>query len=128
MKYIEKSSEKSFGLLFSLIFFLSGLYFLFKDELFFLVFFLVSILLFFMSFFSANLLIYPNKAWHKFGILLGIFVSPLVMLFIFCVTVIPIGLTMKLARKDLLRTEISHDQPSYWIDREKPNTNMTKQY
>jgi len=127
-KNIEIGSEKSFGLLFGLIFFLLGLYFLHKDELIFLVFFLLASLFFFLAFFAPNFLIFLNKAWHKFGIFLGLFISPVVMLFIFCLTVIPIGLIMKLAKKDPLKKKFSYGQSSYWIDREKPDTNMTKQY
>ena len=73
-----------------------------------------------------------NILWAKIGLLLGRFVSPIVMVFVFIIAVIPIGLIMRMMGKDILNikkpaTSIS----SYWLLREvedKEKTNMKNQF
>lgn len=71
-----------------------------------------------------------NVLWFRFGMLLHRIVSPIVMGFLFFVTVTPIGLLMRALGKDLLRLERS-DAKSYWIERDPPGPppeSMTKQF
>jgi hypothetical protein len=61
-----------------------------------------------------------NRLWFKFGLLLHAVVNPLVMGLIFYGAVLPIGLVMRAAGKDLLRLKIERDRDSYWIIRKPP--------
>ena len=61
-----------------------------------------------------------NKAWTKLGLVLSRIVNPLVMGLIFVTTVTPIGVFMRLARRDPLRLRFDSETPSYWIERKPP--------
>ena len=68
-----------------------------------------------------------SNIWIKFGELLGMFISPLVMALIFFLFLTPLSLIVRIMRKDLLNTKFSK-QKSYWIKREKNIGTMDKQY
>jgi hypothetical protein len=61
-----------------------------------------------------------NRLWTRLGLLLGRIVSPLMLGFIFYVVMTPIGLVMRLLRKDTLRLRGESGAGSYWIVREPP--------
>ena len=61
-----------------------------------------------------------NVLWMRFGGLLNMIVSPLVLGMLFFVTVTPMGLLVRLFGNDLLRLKYDKESSSYWIDREPP--------
>lgn len=61
-----------------------------------------------------------NRVWLKFGLLLHHVVEPVVMGLLFALTVVPTGLAMRLAGKDLLRLKWDSKATSYWILRTPP--------
>lgn len=74
---------------------------------------------------AAGLLYAPalaplKLAWFKFGELLHKIVNPIVMGILFFVTVMPIGLLLRGAGKDLLRLRREPEADSYWISRQPP--------
>ena len=125
---IEVSSNRSFGLVFFVVFLIIGLWPLLNEgqfkiwSLFFSLFFLVLGLL------NSKLLTPLNLLWTKFGILLGNVFAPIVMSFIFFLVVTPIGLLMRIMGRDLLRTKYNKSGKSYWIKREKRITKMNQQF
>jgi len=75
--------------------------------------------------------LYPlNRLWFWFGLALHKVVNPLVMGVLFFVVITPIGLLMRLSRKDPLGLETEPDAASYWAERgsELQPGPMTKQY
>ena len=76
---------------------------------------------------NSNLLTPLNKIWTKFGILLGNFTSPIVMALIFFIVVAPMGLLIKLLKKDLINLK-KNDVNSYWIKKKKYNNSMKDQF
>ena len=125
---IKVSSDRSFGLVFFVVFLIIGLWPLLDGgqfkiwSLFFSLFFLVLGLL------NSKLLTPLNLLWTKFGILLGNVFAPIVMSFIFFLVVTPIGLLMRIMGRDLLRTKYNKSGKSYWIKREKRITKMNQQF
>ncbi len=125
---IKVSSNRSFGLVFFVVFLIIGLWPLLDGgqfkiwSLFFSLFFLVLGLL------NSKLLTPLNLLWTKFGILLGNVFAPIVMSFIFFLVVTPIGLLMRIMGRDLLRTKYNKSGKSYWIKREKRITKMNQQF
>ena len=125
---IEVSSNRSFGLVFFVVFLIIGLWPLLDEgqfkiwSLFFSLFFLVLGLL------NSKLLTPLNLLWTKFGILLGNVFAPIVMSFIFFLVVTPIGLLVRIMGRDLLRTKYNKSGKSYWIKREKRITKMNQQF
>jgi hypothetical protein len=61
-----------------------------------------------------------NRLWFKFGMLLSMVMTPLVMGILFVVTVVPTALVMRLRGRDLMRLKLDRRAKSYWILREPP--------
>ena len=115
---IELPSNKKFGYLFTLIFLIiTGYFFLNKSLNLAYVFATISITLFFITIVKADLLLYPNKLWIQFGLLLGMIISPIVLGVLFFVLFTPTAIIMKLYGRDELRIKFKKST-SYWIVRE----------
>lgn len=69
-------------------------------------------------------LVYPkilaplNKAWTKLGFLMFKIVNPIIMFLVYAITIVPIGLLMRLAGKDPMRLKLDREAKSYWIERD----------
>ncbi len=61
-----------------------------------------------------------NRGWIRLGLLLSRFANPVVMALIFYLTILPIGLVLRLAGKDPLNRRWAPDATSYWIERSPP--------
>jgi len=125
-----KSSEKSFGILFALIFLLISVYFFFKNfSLFYVIsFFVIAIIFLLFSFFFPKKLEGINLIWMKLGHLIGNIVSKLVLIIVFFTTITPFGIYFRLVGKDLLNQKIVKKKERYWYDRSSKITPMKKQY
>ena len=115
---IELPSNKKFGYFFTLIFLIiTGYFFLNKSSNLAYVFAAISITLFFITLVKADVLLYPNKLWIQFGLLLGMIISPIVLGVLFFVLFTPTAIIMKLYGRDELRIKFKKST-SYWIVRE----------
>lgn len=61
-----------------------------------------------------------NRIWFKFGLVLSKVVNPIVMTVLYVVTIVPIGVALRLSGKDLLRLKPRPEAESYWIAHEPP--------
>ena len=121
------SSNRSFGLVFFVVFLALALYPLtYSSEI--RLWLLIISLVFLVLGLSRSKILNPlNKLWFKFGILLGKFMSPLIMGIIFFIVVTPIGLIMRLFNKDLLNLKFNKDK-SYWLKKDKIKSKMKNQF
>ena len=124
----EKPSEKSFGVVFSIVFLIVALYPLINSESLRIWALVTSIIFFFLAFLAPKILVLPNKLWFKFGLLIGSIVAPIVMAFVYFATVLPTGLIMHLLGKDLLKQKLDKNAKSYWIKRTEPMGSMKNQF
>ena len=124
---MKKSSEKSFGIVFSAVFLIVSLWPVLDGNQIRLPWLIVSAILLILSFLKPVLLKPFNLLWMKLGALLGKVVPPIVMLVIFFVIVTPIGIVLKIFKKDLLGLNFS-DHKSYWLKRKTNITTMDKQF
>ena len=124
----EQSSEKSFGVVFSIVFLIVALYPLINSEGLRIWALVVSIIFFLLAFLAPKILVLPNKLWFKFGLLIGSIVAPIVMAFVYFVTVLPTGLIMRLLGKDLLKQKLDKNAKSYWVKRDEPMGSMKNQF
>jgi len=124
----EQSSPKSFGIVFSIVFLIVALYPLANSEDLRIWALIVSAIFLLLAFVAPNVLSLPNKLWFKFGILLGSIIAPIVMALVYFLTVLPMGLVMRLLGKDLLRQKLDKNAKSYWIDRTEPVGSMKNQF
>ena len=111
---INKSTNKSFGIIFFIVFFLIGIYPVFFEENIRIWSILISLVFLILGIFNSKILTPLNKIWFKFGILLGKIISPLIMAIIFFLVVTPIGIIMRVLGKDLLNLK-KNTEDSYWI-------------
>ena len=127
MNEIEKSSNKSFGFVFSIVFFLIAIYPLIKSEDLIVWSLLLSVIFLILGLLNSKLLTPLNKMWFKFGLFLGKIFSPIVMGVIFFLVVTPIAILMKIFKKDLLNLKYN-DEKSYWIEKTDPKSKMKNQF
>ena len=117
---IEPGSDRSFGLVVGGILTVIGIYQFFAGSGVFVWILGFGVALVFMGVIAPRMLHPLNVAWTHFGILLGKIVTPVVMFLVFVITVVPIGLILRLMGKDLLRLKSATGDASYWIERTPP--------
>ena len=115
---INKSSNKSFGIVFFIFFLIISIYPLFKNENIIIWSLIFSLIFLFLGLLNSRILTPLNILWFKFGILIGKLVSPIVMGIIFYGIVTPTSIIMKLFGKNLLDLKKSNKK-SYWIEKSK---------
>ena len=125
---IKISSNRNFGLVFFVVFLIVALWPLKYEEDIRLWSLVLSIIFFILGIFNSKLLTPFNKLWFKFGIFLGIIVSPIVMGIVYFIIVTPIGVFMRLLGKDLLKTNKIKNASTYWVQRDKKHGTMKKQF
>ena len=124
---IKIGSNRSFGIVFFIVFLLIAIYPLLSGESVRLWSLAIATIFFILGIINSSLLSPLNKIWFKFGLLLGRFISPLVMGLIFFLVVTPIALFMKLLKKDLLNLKFNKDN-TYWIVKSGPKSKMKNQF
>jgi len=127
MDEIKIGSNKSFGIVFFIVFFIIALFPLINNSEIRVWAVIISLIFLILGLINSKILTPLNKAWLKFGIFLGKIISPLIMGIIFFLVVTPIGLLMKMLKKDLLNLKFNKHK-SYWIEKSEPKSNMKNQF
>ncbi len=123
---VKISSNRSFGFLFFVVFFVISLWPLKSQGDLRLWAFILSLVFLTLGALNSKFLTPLNKLWFKFGILLGSIASPIVMGAVFFIVVTPVGLIMRLLGKDLLRINKNKTLSTYWINCDKRKNNQIK--
>tara|TARA_B100000767_G_C19698287_1_gene507195 strand:- start:281 stop:670 length:390 start_codon:yes stop_codon:yes gene_type:complete len=124
---IKISSNKSFGLVFFIVFLFVSLLPLFKDGNIRIWALMLAIIFLILGLLNSSILKPLNKIWFKFGILLGNLISPIVMGIVFFAVVTPTAIIMRIFGKNLLGLKNSNKQ-SYWIERSSIKSKMRNQF
>ena len=124
----KKSSNRSFGILFFVVFLGFGLWPLTKDQPINFIFIFISTIFLILGIFNSKILSPLNSLWIKFGELLGRIVAPIVMALVYFVILTPISLLVRNLGKDLLGLKFLKKKNSYWIKRNKDIGKMDKQF
>ena len=127
MDEVKISSNRSFGIVFFVVFFLIAIYPILNESDIRIWSLIISIIFLILGLLDSKILSPLNKIWFKFGILLGKIVSPLVMGLIFFVVVTPIGILMRIMNKDLLNLKFNK-KSTYWIEKNEPKSKMKNQF
>ena len=127
MDEIKISSNRNFGIVFFIVFLLIALYPLLKGNDLRIWSLLISFIFLALGLINSKILTPLNRLWFKFGLLLGKFISPLIMGIIFFIVVTPIGIIMRLLKKDLLNLKYNKKE-TYWIDKSGPKSKMKNQF
>lgn len=123
---IKRKNNITFGILFFVFFLIIGLYPLISNEPIRIWSIIVSLVFLVVTIIKPNFFTFLNKLWIKFGILLGKIISPIVMGLVFFFVVTPIGIFVKILKKDVMG--LKRGQSSYWITREDKIQSMKKQF
>jgi len=123
----KKKSNKSFGILFFIVFLIIGFWPLTNGEEIRFWSILISLLFLILGFLNSKILTPLSYAWIKLGLFLGKFITPIVMALIFYLIISPFGVVIRLFGKDLLMKKYSK-KSSYWIKREKKMNPMKMQF
>ena len=126
-KDIKIGSNKSFGIVFAVVFSLIALWPLLEGNEIRLWSLIISIIFLTLGLFNSKILTPLNKLWFKLGVLLGNFIAPIIMGIIFFFVVTPTGIIMKLLRKDLIKLKKNNDE-SYWIEKKDIKSSMKNQF
>ena len=119
-EHVEGGSDRSFGLVFTVVFAIIGLWPLIwgADVRWWAM--GVAAVFAVVTGVRPVLLAPLNKLWTRFGLLLSKVVSPIVLGLLYFVAVVPTGLIMRMRGHDLLRLKLDPDEESYWIKRDPP--------
>ena len=124
---IKIGSNRSFGIVFFILFLLVALYPTINSEGIRMWSIIVSLIFLVLGLLDSKILTPLNKVWFKFGILLGRVISPLIMGVIFFFVVTPIGLIMRILGKDVLNLKYNSNK-TYWIEKTGPKSKMKNQF
>ena len=127
MDEIKIGSNRSFGVVFFVVFLLIALYPVINNGEIRIWSLITSIIFLILGLLNSKFLNPLNKLWFKFGIVLGKIISPLIMGIIFFLVVTPTGLIMRLLRKDVLKLKYNQNS-SYWIEKKGPKSKMKNQF
>ena len=117
---VAGSSDRSFGIVFAVVFGVVGLWPLLGDGA--VRWWALAIAFGFAAVAAVRpgLLAPLNRLWFKFGLLLNQIISPIVMGLLFFLVITPFALWIRARGKDLLHLRRDPAARSYWIPREPP--------
>ena len=127
MDDFKTSSNRSFGIVFFIVFLFISLYPLTYSGEIRVWSAIISFIFLVLGLFNSKILTPLNKYWFKFGIFLGKIISPMIMGIIFFLVVTPTGLIMRLLGRDVLNLKYNKNK-SYWIEKNGPKSKMKNQF
>ena len=127
MDDIKLGSNKSFGIVFFVFFLIISFYPLINGNNIRIWALVISGLFLFLGLINSKILNPLNRIWFKFGILLGKIVSPTIMGLIFFLVVTPIGILMRIIKKNFLNLKFD-DSKSYWVKKDELKSKMKNQF
>ena len=124
----SKSSNRSFGFLFFVVFLIIGLWPLKNGGDINSYFLIASTIFLILGLINSKILSPLNKLWIKFGEILGAVIAPIVMAIVYFIFLTPVSLIVRVFGKDLLGLKFLKEKKSYWIKRKKNLNSMRKQF
>ena len=124
----SQSSNRSFGLLFFIVFIVVGLWPTIKGEEANIYLILISLFFLIFGLINSKILSPFNKAWIKLGEILGLIIAPIIMALVYFIILTPISLIVRIFGKDLLGLKFLKKRDTYWIKRVKKLGTMKKQF
>ena len=127
MDDVKLSSNRSFGIVFFVVFLFIALYPLSYSGEIIKWSLVISLIFLLLGLVNSKILTPLNKIWFKFGIFLGNIISPIIIAIVFFLVVTPVGLIMRVLGKDPLNLKFNAKK-SYWIEKSGPKSKMKNQF
>jgi predicted membrane protein len=124
---IKIGTNKSFGIFFFVFFLIVSIFPILNDGDIRVWSLIISLIFLILGILNSKILTPLNQIWFKFGILLGRFVSPVVMGIIFFAIVTPTSVIMRVLQKNLLNLK-KGNKKTYWLERSKIKSKMKNQF
>ena len=102
-----RSSNRSFGILFFILFFVLSLWPLKNNESFNIYLLIISLVFLILGIKNSKLLSPFNKLWIKFGEILGAIIAPIVMALVYFIFLTPLSFLVRIFGKDLLEIKFN---------------------
>jgi len=121
IKSINSSTKelRKFGLTVGIALALIGGLFLWRQRPYYYYFFILSAAFVFFGI-AVPILLWPvQKVWMSLAVLLGWFMTRVILIVLFYLVVTPIGLLARLFDKDFLNLKFDNNADSYWISKER---------
>ena len=120
-------SNRSFGIVFFIVFLIISLFPLISGHEIRIWSLFISLVFLILGILNSKILLPLNRYWTIFGLFIGNIISPLIMGIIYFGVITPTGLLMKIFGKDLLGLKKNKNR-SYWIKKDNTNNNMKNQF
>lgn len=120
----ESIKDKNFGIVIAIFFIILGMRFSQNGSAHGYWTFLIAIIFLFISILAPNILRPMNRVWTEIGLKMGLIMTPVAMLILFTIAVIPTGFLMRILGQDPLRLRLDKKNKSYWLNRSDTNCAM----
>ena len=124
----QNNQNRSFGLLFFIVFIILALWPLTKKGEVNLYLISISSIFLVLGLLNSKILSPLNNTWVKLGEILGRIIAPIIMAIVYFIILTPISLLVRSFGKDLIGIKFSNDIKSYWVKRKKRLGSMDKQF
>ena len=124
---IKLPSNRNFGVVFSIVFLIIAIWPILNQNEIRIWSIIISFIFLILGLINSKFLSPLNKAWFKFGLILGSVIAPIVMGIVFFLVVTPTGLIMKALGKDLLGLKRNKNN-TYWLEKDNSNNNLKNQF
>ncbi len=124
---IKLPSNRNFGIVFSIVFLIIAIWPILNQNEIRIWSIIISLIFLILGLINSKFLSPLNKAWFKFGLILGSVIAPIVMGIVFFLVVTPTGLIMKALGKDLLGLKRNKNN-TYWLEKDNSNNNLKNQF
>ena len=124
---IKLPSNRNFGIVFSIVFLIIATWPILNQNEIRIWSIIISLIFLILGLINSKFLSPLNKAWFKFGLILGSLIAPIVMGIVFFLVVTPTGLIMKALGKDILGLKRNKNS-TYWLEKDNSNNNLKNQF
>jgi hypothetical protein len=111
-------SDRDFGLTFAIFFLILALWPIVRGDSIRVWSLVIAALLLGVALFSPQFYAIPNKLWFRFGLVLGKYLTPFIVVSLFLVAVLPVALILRMLGKDILGLRRDPTLETYWVPRE----------
>ena len=124
---IKLPSNRNFGIVFSIVFLIIAIWPILNQNEIRIWSMMISFIFLILGLINSKFLSPLNKAWFKFGLILGSIIAPVVMGIVYFLVVTPTGLIMKALGKDILGLKRNKNN-TYWLEKDNSNNNLKNQF